>query len=37
LSYAEIAERMGISTKTVENHLIRAVKALREQLSHWTA
>jgi RNA polymerase sigma-70 factor (ECF subfamily) len=33
LSYAEIAEAMGISSKTVEIHLGRALKALREDLS----
>jgi RNA polymerase sigma-70 factor (family 1) len=37
LSYSEIALRMGISVKTVENHLIRAVKALREQLAACTS
>ena len=36
MSYAEIAETMQISTKTVENHLARAVKALRESLAPWT-
>ena len=36
MSYAEIAETMQISTKTVENHLGRAVKALRESLAPWT-
>ena len=32
LSYAEIAEVMGISTKGVENQLSRGLKALRETL-----
>jgi RNA polymerase sigma-70 factor (ECF subfamily) len=35
LSYAETAEVMGISVHTVEIHLIRALKALRERLSAW--
>jgi len=32
LSYAEIAATLGIATKTVENQMNRALKALREQL-----
>ena len=36
MSYAAIAEVMEISVKTVENHLGRAVKALRETLTPWT-
>jgi RNA polymerase sigma-70 factor, ECF subfamily len=32
LSYAEIAEVMGISTKGVENQLARGLKALRDRL-----
>jgi RNA polymerase sigma-70 factor (family 1) len=35
LTYAQIATTMGISVKTVENHLIRATKALRAELSDW--
>lgn len=35
LSYAEIAEVMGISISTVEKHMIRAIQALREALSSW--
>lgn len=35
LPYVEAAEVMGISTHTVEIHLIRALKALREQLASW--
>jgi RNA polymerase sigma-70 factor, ECF subfamily len=33
LSYAEIAEVMGISTKGVENQLSRGLKALRDRLT----
>lgn len=33
LSYAQIAERLGIQEKTVENHLGAGVKFLRERLS----
>ncbi len=33
LSYAEIARQLGVSTKTVENQLARALKILREQLA----
>lgn len=33
LSYAEIARVLGISRKTVENHMGRALKALREHLA----
>lgn len=32
LSYLEIAEQLGISEKTVENQLTRALKTLREKL-----
>jgi RNA polymerase sigma-70 factor (ECF subfamily) len=35
MSYAEIAATMEISAKTVENHIARAVKALREYLAPW--
>jgi RNA polymerase sigma-70 factor, ECF subfamily len=35
LSYGETAEVMGISVHTVEVHLIRALKALRDRLSDW--
>jgi len=35
LSYAETAEVMGISVHTVELHLIRALKTLRDRLSAW--
>lgn len=33
LTYSEIAEREGISVKTVENHMIKAIKILRSHLS----
>ncbi len=36
LSYAEIAEAMQVSTKTVENQLARAVKLLRLRLAPWS-
>jgi RNA polymerase sigma-19 factor, ECF subfamily len=35
LSYAAAASVMGISTHTVEVHLIRALKALRDHLASW--
>lgn len=35
LNYSEIAQVMGISPSTVEKHMIRARKALREALSSW--
>lgn len=35
LSYAEIAEVLGLSVKTVENHLSRSLKSLRASLSLW--
>lgn len=33
LSYAEIAEHLNISVKTVENQIIRALKLLREKVN----
>jgi DNA-directed RNA polymerase specialized sigma24 family protein len=33
LTYAEIAATEGISIKTVENHMIKAIKILRSHLS----
>jgi RNA polymerase sigma-70 factor (ECF subfamily) len=35
LGYSEIAGVMGISPSTVEKHMIRALRALREALSSW--
>ena len=35
MSYAQAADVMGISTHTVEIHMMRALKALREQLREW--
>ncbi len=35
LKYREIAEQLGISIKTVENHIGKALRLLREQLSEY--
>ncbi|NVO10712.1 MAG: RNA polymerase sigma-70 factor [Bacteroidales bacterium] len=35
LSYAEIAEQMDISVKTVENQMMKALKVLREELKDY--
>lgn len=35
MSYAEIAGVMGVSVRTVENHIARALRGLREGLSDW--
>ena len=33
LTYSQIAEKMNISVKTVENHMSKALKIMRELLS----
>ncbi len=35
MSHQEIADTLGISTKTVENHMTRALKLLRQRLDPW--
>lgn len=35
LKYAEIADQLGISIKTVENHMGKALKIMREQLKDY--
>ena len=35
LTYAEIAEQLGISVKTVENHMVKALKVMREKLKDY--
>jgi len=35
LSYSEIAQQLGISVKTVENHIIKALRTLREKLKDY--
>lgn len=35
LKYSEIAEHLGISVKTVENHMGKALRILREQLKEY--
>jgi len=37
LKYAEIAEKLGISVKTVENQMSKALKILREKLAEYLA
>jgi RNA polymerase sigma-70 factor (family 1) len=35
LSYTQIAEVLGVSVKTVEGHIVRALMALRKSLRDW--
>jgi RNA polymerase sigma-70 factor (family 1) len=35
LTYNEIAEKLGISVKTIENHMIKALRILREELKEY--
>lgn len=35
LTYNEIAEKMGVSVKTIENHMIKALKTLRIELKEY--
>lgn len=35
LKYAEIAEKLGLSVKTVENQMSKALKIMREKLAHY--
>lgn len=35
LSYAEVAAVMGVSVRTVENHIARALRGFRDGLSDW--
>ena len=36
LKYYEIAERLGISINTIENHMSRALKTIRKKLGNYT-
>ncbi len=36
LKYAEIAERLGISVNTIENHISRALRTIREKLGNYS-
>lgn len=35
LTYEEIGEAMGIATSTVEKHMMRAIRVLRDRLAGW--
>lgn len=35
LTYNEIAEKMGVSVKTIENHMIKALRTLRVELKEY--
>ena len=35
LTYAEIADQLNLSVKTVDNHMVRALKILREKLKEY--
>jgi RNA polymerase sigma-70 factor (family 1) len=35
LKYAEVAEKLSVSTKTIENHMTKALRLLREELSEY--
>jgi len=36
LKYSEISERLGISVNTIENHMSRALKTIREKLGNYS-
>jgi len=36
LKYNEIAERLNISVNTIENHMSRALKTIREKLGNYS-
>jgi len=36
LKYSEIAERLNISVNTIENHMSRALKTIREKLGNYS-
>jgi RNA polymerase sigma-70 factor, ECF subfamily len=35
LTYAEIAEQLDVSVKTIENHMVKALKIMREELKDY--